>query len=145
AVHQRGNLSGGTAVTGVAAQHAEQRIEIARAADALVALPLVPPEHQQAVAAMEVEVVGVLVGRAIERPQGEGRADAARGAAPGGAGRWGGQGRRAGGRPPGWRGRWGAGSRQTRHVSSPIASSRNTTGHGAPVASEPSRWSTVCV
>src|SRR4029077_15924626 len=76
AVHERRDLSGGTAVVRVAAQQSDDGVEVAGLPGVLVALPLVAPEDEEAVAAMEVEVLVVLIGGAVERPQPERRADA---------------------------------------------------------------------
>ena len=71
-----GHLSGGTAVVRVAAQQSDDGVEVAGLPRVLVPLPLVAPEDEEAVAAMEVEVLVVLIGGAVERPQPERRADA---------------------------------------------------------------------
>src|SRR5262245_10838114 len=76
AVDQCRNLTGGTAVARVAAQHAEDRVEAARAPGVLVPLALPPPQHQNAIAPPEVEVAVVLLGRPVERPEIEVGADA---------------------------------------------------------------------
>src|SRR5262249_7134806 len=64
------------------ARRARQGVEVAGVARVLVALPLVAPDHERAVAPVEVEVLVLLVGGAIQRPQPEGRADAVAVAAP---------------------------------------------------------------
>src|SRR5262245_43122096 len=71
AVHERGDLAGGPPVDGVAAQHAEQRIERPRVAGTRVTLALVAPHDEQSVTTVEVEVAVLLIGRAVERPEDE--------------------------------------------------------------------------
>src|SRR4029453_7812913 len=70
------NLPGRTTVARVAAQHADDRVETARAPRVLVPLALLPPQHQDAIAPPEVEVAVGLVGRRLERPEVEVQADA---------------------------------------------------------------------
>src|SRR5262245_7271847 len=72
AVHQRGDLARRATVVSVASQQPEERVEISRAVRVLVALPLVAPYHEEPVAPMEMEVLVILVGGTVERPQPEG-------------------------------------------------------------------------
>src|SRR5262249_11283611 len=76
AVHERRDLAGGPPVDGVAAQHAEERIERPRVAGARVTLALVAPHDEQSVPTVEVEVAVLLIGGAVERPENERGADA---------------------------------------------------------------------